>query len=198
METAPVVTIPTMWQCPNCGEKHHEVFHLCWKCGSNTAGDRDPDFRISEPVREQDQTPDSPTEDTQLPALQFPSVTYFSIPPYICVSLIMMLKDLAHLAANRMPDFAPSPIEIVVYCIALALIGIPMFFTMVRAMFFCIIRRRNLSNSLAELLWMLSMFRLPESIRRSHRWFVPVYYGSIGALLIAPLGFAAWRLIQWI
>jgi hypothetical protein len=64
---------------------------------------------------------------------------------------------------------------------------------MVRAMLLCIIRRQNSSDTLAQLFWLLSMFRLPERIQRSQRWFVPVYYGSIAAQLIAPFAFVAWR-----
>ena len=190
------MSMQTVWQCPNCGERHHDGFDVCWKCGSDPAGNRDPGFRISEPAREHDQALDPPAQDIQLSPLQLPTVTYFSIPPYIWIFLIMMFNDLEHLAANQVPDFSLSPMEIMVYCIAMVLIGIPMFFTMVRAMFLCIIRRHNLSNSMAELLWILSMFRLPEAIRRSQRWFVPIYYGSIGALLIAPLAFGAWRLTR--
>ena len=185
-----------MWQCPNCGEQHPNGFDICWKCGSDPAGDRDPDFQVSEPVREEDQAPETITADTPLPALQLPAITYFSIPPYIWLTLIMAFNRLEHLAGNQVPDLSPSPIDIVVCCFAVVLIGIPSFFTMAHAMFFCIVRRKNPSNSLAELLWKLSMFRLPETLRRSQRWFVPVYYGSSVALLIAPLGYGAWRLLQ--
>jgi hypothetical protein len=180
MEADRLVSVPTMWQCPNCGEEHHDGFDICWKCGSDPAGNSDPDFHISEPIREQDQTPDFPTNDKQLPSLELPTVTYFSIPPYICISLIMMFNDLEHFAANQVPDFSLSPIDILVYFIATVLIGIPIFIAMARAMFLCIIRRQNLSNSLTELLWMLSMFRLPETIRRSQHWFVPAHRVSRG------------------
>jgi len=72
-----------------------------------------------------------------------------------------------------------------------------MFVTIVRAFFFSLItRRNNASKGPADALWLLSMFRLPESFRRAHRWFVPVYYTSIAAALIGPVALAAWHLTQ--
>lgn len=190
------MTANAKWQCPNCGEEHDKRFDTCWKCGTDSAGDRDPEFQVSEPVGEPDQAPDSPTDQTQLPDLQLPTVTYFSIPPTIWICLAVMPRDLQRFAAHRMLEFSPSPGEIVVQAIVAVLVGIPIFLTMVRAWFLCIIRRYNASNGLAELLWILSMFQLPESFRRRHGWFVPVYYGSLGALFIAALGFVGWCLID--
>ena len=188
-----------MWHCLNCGEQHDDGFQTCWKCGSNPAGDRDPDFRVSEPVGEQDQAPDSASDETQLPIPRLPAVTYFSIPPYIWICLAMMLNDLEHLTSTQGPAFPPSPFEIVVGAIAAVLIGIPIFVTMARPMFFGIMRRRKPLNpfrdSLSEFFWMLAPFRLPESFRESHRWFVPIYYGSLVALLVVPLG--AGGLVLW-
>jgi hypothetical protein len=51
---------------------------------------------------------------------------------------------------------------------------------------------------MVQVLWMLSMFRLPERLRRTQHWFVPVYYGSIVALVIAPMAIVAWRLLRFI
>ena len=190
------MTVHTTWQCPNCGETHDGQFDTCWKCGSNPTGDRDSDFHVSEPVHDQDQAPDSPTEETQLPILQLPTVTYFSIPPFIWISLVGNFYEFQNLVANQVPDFSLSTTEIAVTAIYTVLIWIPIFITMVRFMFLCIVRRHRLSNGFAVLFCILSMFRLPDSFFRMHRWFVPIYYGSIAALFVAPLCFAAWRLIH--
>lgn len=186
------MNVPTLWQCPNCDEQHHDEFDICWKCGSDPAGNRDPDFHMSESATELDQTPESPTSDTQIPSLRLPNITYFSIPPYTWFCLYMMFNDFE---ASLSPVLHQSPITIVVYCFASVLISIPMGFTMVRASFH---RRHNLSSNLADALWLLSVFRLPESIRESQRWFVLVYYGSIGAMLVASLGLMGWNMIRFI
>jgi hypothetical protein len=78
------------------------------------------------------------------------------------------------------------------------LIGVPAFFTIIRAAFLCITRQQIPSSWMVQVLWMLSMFRLPERLRRTQHWFVPVYYGSIVALVIAPMAIFAWRLLRFI
>ena len=71
-----------MWQCPSCDEQHDDVFDVCWKCGSDPVSNRDMDFHIAEPVREQDQAPDPPADETLFPFLQVP-LANFSVPPDI-------------------------------------------------------------------------------------------------------------------
>ena len=102
----------------------------------------------------------------------------------------MMFNALEQLVGNQVLNPSLSPIEIVVVSIGAALIGTPIFFTMVRAMFFCLIRRQDL-----DFLWLLSMFQLPDSLCRT-RWFVSVYYASLGAVFVGPLGFPAWHVTQ--
>jgi len=91
---------------------------------------------------------------------------------------------------------AVNIIDIVLSCIAVILIGIPAFFVLVGALLLCFMRRRHPSVWTADVLWILSMFRLPQRIRGSQRWFVPVYYGSIGVALITPLALAVWQFVQ--
>ncbi len=33
-----------MWSCPECGEKVDETFDVCWGCGTDRDGSRDPSF----------------------------------------------------------------------------------------------------------------------------------------------------------
>jgi hypothetical protein len=109
-----------------------------------------------------------------------------------------MFHDLEFLSAGRVPDLTLSPSHIAAYGITTILIGIPLFFTIVRAAFLCIMRRHIPSSWMVQVLWILSMFRLPDRLRRTQRWFVLVYYVSIGALVIAPTAFWAWRLARFI
>ena len=188
-----------MWQCPNCSETHDEQFDTCWKCGANPAGDRNSDFHVSEPVHDQDQAPDSPTDETQLPILHLPAVTYFSIPLYIWWSSFVLTFDFyqrLNRAAFQVPVFAPSTSDIAAWAIGLVLIGIPIFVTAVRFMFLCIIRRHQPPNTIPGFFLILSMLRLPDSFFRMHRWFVPIYYGSFAVPFVAAFGCTAWYLIQ--
>lgn len=173
-----------MWQCPDCSEQHEDSFGICWKCGADPAGNRDPDFGVSEPARDEDQAPETPVKDAR-PSLELPAITYFSIPPYICTLLILMVNDLGRAAVDRVS--VPSALQIVVGCVGAVVIGIPVLVAIARVMFTCT-SRRIVTRSVSEALWMTSMFRLPASISQSHPWFLPMYYGSIGALVIVPFG----------
>ena len=66
------------------------------------------------------------------------------------------------------------------------LIQIPLTVTFVRALWvlFRHLRQRGRIVTGADMLWILSMFRLPQPFCRSHHWFVPVYYGSFVAWLV--------------
>ncbi len=186
-----------MWNCPCCDEKHQSVFDTCWKCGSNRTGEVDPEFRISESVREQDQAIATITSGTELPSLQLPVLTYFSIPPVLCLGLILQFNKIQQLRNNQIPEIALSPFEIVMVCALFILVLVPISFTMCRqALTIFRTRRFDPSNIFSEYLFFLSMFRLPESIGKSHRWFVPVYYGSFIAIMFAPIGAAAWLLTR--
>ena len=190
------MTPQTVWQCPTCDEQHEDQFDTCWKCGTNRIGGRNQNFRVSEPASENDQAPDSAGDD-QLPTLQLPTITYFSIPPFIWLSLVNTFNDLQHWPnVAQIPDFSFSMTEIVVHVCATVLIGIPIFFTMVRMLFLCIMRRLQMPHRFPEALWMLSMFRLPVDLRLRHSWFVPVYYGSIIAMIILPFGIATWHVLR--
>lgn len=187
-----------MWQCPNCGEQHDKDFRTCWKCGTGPKGDRDPEFRITEPVREQDQVADSATGDTVRPALQLPTVSYFCMPFFCCFLMYVNFRQVMELEVLQQPDFRPSPLEIAGIAAGAVVIGIPTLFLWLRDIYLDIVRRRTHSRpwNVAELLRPLTVFRLPESIRRSHGWFAIVYYGTIvGALITAP-GLITWHLLQ--
>lgn len=187
-----------MWRCPYCREKHDGVFDVCWKCGSDAVGNSEPGFCSPGVIIAQDQTPDAPVDSKDLPSLELPTVTYVCLPLFVWTCLIIMFHDLESLSAGRVPDSPLSPSRMAAYGITTILIGIPMFFTIVRAAFPCIMRRQIPSSWMVQVLWMLSMFQLPERLRRTQRWFVPLYYGSMGALLIAPMAFCAWRLARFI
>jgi len=185
------------WQCPTCGERHEGQFETCWKCGSNQTGSRNQDFHVSEPVSENDQLLDS-EDDVQLPTLQLPGITYFSIPPLIWISVVCTFIDFErNPIVPGIPKSSVSKVEIVVLVFVFALIGIPILFTMTRFLFLCLIRRLQMLKNF-PLLWMLTMFRLPVNLCRNHSWFVPVYYGSLVALFILEFGRAAWHFARTI
>jgi hypothetical protein len=183
-----------MWRCPNCGEQHDDGLDVCWQCGSDIAGNRDPGFCRAGSVDTQGQTPDASAVETELLSLELPTLTYLSVPLCIWISLIVVFHDLEALSDRRVPDSPLSPSHMAAYGTLTILIGIPVFFTIVRAAFLCIMRRQIPSSWMVQVLWMLSMFRLPEHFWRTQRWFVPVYYGSIGTHLVAAIAYCAWRL----
>ena len=37
-----------MWTCPECGSKVDASFDLCWRCGTDRDGTRDPNFRSAD------------------------------------------------------------------------------------------------------------------------------------------------------
>lgn len=201
-----MINVPTTWQCPNCGEQHREEFEVCWKCGTNLVGQRDPGFRISEPVRERDQMPESPPDSQELPILQLPLITYFSIPPLMCYSLFTTHKFLEQLDSmhksielfdsTQLPGFRFSLADIAVYCIAMVLIVIPGMVTVVRAEIYRIVHRHKFSSHASEIKWNLSMYRFPESMKRSYGWFVPIYYGSVAAWVIMLFVLLAWHFFR--
>ena len=192
------MNVPTTWQCPNCGEQHCEEFDVCWKCGTNLVGQRDPEFRITEPVRDLDQALESPSNSQELPVLQLPLVTYFSIPPVLCYSLFTMHKILDSFDSTQMPGFPFSLTDIAVYSIAMVLIWVPGMITVIRAVTYLCVHKHKFSSRAAESKWHNSIYRLPESARRSYPWFVPIYNYSLDAWLIVSIGLIAWRLLQLI
>lgn len=186
-----------MWTCPNCGEEHDDRFETCWKCGTDASGDSDPNFHVSEPIADQEQDGDSASNEDELPSLALPALSYFSIPPFIWIRLAMLFNDPEKMVALRMHDLSWSPIDIVSYSLAMILIGMPMLFVVVRAGWICTVRQKGPSNSSESLLWLLSIFRLPEDFCSSHRWFVPVYYLTIAIMLTVPFVISLWQLTQY-
>lgn len=190
------MTAETTWQCPNCGEEHPHEFETCWKCGTSRAGDRDPEFVVSEPVRELDQAAEPPPGEAELPSLQLPLVTYFSIPVCIGLFVARAIVVALDLKLGQASVFSWSPIDVLLYCIGLLSIGIPMLAVTFRAMYLCLMRRRRPPTGVAALWWLLSMIQFPEDLRQSHRWFVPVYYGSFVVWLLTPPILLAWQLVR--
>lgn len=188
----------TIWQCPNCGEEHTEEFRLCWKCGTNPAGERDPDFRVSEPASEADQAPEAPEErplplSKQLHLLRLPTYSYFCIPVYICLVMIIHLK---YLAANEWPKFPPPVSESFVIIWGAILIGIPVFATMVQLFYFSIRQNIKFPQDWSDFFIVFLIFRLPKPVRESYRWFVPIYYGSLAAAILSPPAVGIWLLVR--
>lgn len=185
------MTRQTTWQCLSCGEQHGDQFATCWKCDTNRNGDRNQDFLVSEPASECHHA-----GDVQLPTLQLPAITYFSIPPCIWLSLLVSTFNDRDRSADvaQFPDFSFSMAEIVALVCGIVMIGIPVAFTMARMMCLCIMRGLQVPNRYPEV--MLSMFRLPVDLRLQHSWFVPVYYGSIVAMILLPFGFATWHMLR--
>lgn len=181
-----------MWQCSGCAEQLEDQFDTCWKCGTRHDGNHDPAFQVSEPLDQQAQAPESVEEDTALPNLELPSVTYFAIPVWLWVYAVMMMfawNDRS--LPNGRHDFSMSLWEIALLVSMILLIGIPIFVRMLRIVWeSCqeLTRQRRPMDGMSQLLWVLSMFRLPETIHERCRWFVPVYYGSFAAPLIGFIG----------
>lgn len=48
------------WVCPNCQERVPHVFEVCWNCGTNQDGVRDPEFVREPPEEEPAPEPPSP------------------------------------------------------------------------------------------------------------------------------------------
>ena len=186
-----------MWQCPTCAEQHEDQFDTCWQCGTVSTGSPSPDFCISEPAIEQDRLPDSPADDSQLPLLRLPTITYFSIPPVLWLSLATLIADIQPLSRHLPIEATISPTQIVLLVMAELLVGIPIFFAMVRGFFHCIVRKKIGGNSLSNFLWLLTVFRLPELFHHKHCWFVPVYYVSIGAYVIIPFVAIVWKMVHF-
>lgn len=176
-----------MWQCPDCGETHEDQFATCWKCGTTPLGARDGAFRVSEPIEAKDQAPVAPGEEDELPSLELPAFTYFSIPLLIWTYLVFGLLA----APNEfIMERQPSPLRVALDIMAGVLVSIPMGIVMLRWMFFQLIRRHKLRGAQD---WPLKMFRLPQTLRERHRWFVPVYYGSFVALPVGFFGIVIWH-----
>jgi hypothetical protein len=38
-----------MWICSTCHEQHADTFVVCWNCGTDMQGRRDPEFDVAEP-----------------------------------------------------------------------------------------------------------------------------------------------------
>ena len=175
-----------MWQCPVCAESLEDSFDTCWKCGTSSTRHRDPAFRISEPATAQDQSLDSVAEAARLPDLRLPTATYFAIPPFIWLSLIYFAIDFREkfVSPNRLQlDFGVSPITLVLWAVAMLLVGVPVGFVFLRGMFLRIMRKQIGGSYWSDVSWIISLFRLPDLYHRKYRWFVWVYYFSIIAYL---------------
>ena len=124
---------------------------------------------------------------SSVPSTELPTITYISIPLFIGVFLVEMAIRYVGVDMG-MPEETPSPLAIATLCLAIPTIGVPVFVAMVRLVYSSISRARHSASdprNVRSLLRMLSMFRLPRSICRSYRWFVPLYYGSLVAMLVA-------------
>jgi hypothetical protein len=181
-----------MWQCFNCGEQHEEQFEQCWKCGSNRAGQRTPYFEISEPVTQMDQAPATDRDDA-LPEIELPTITYFSIPPFLWINWVGLASVPCSVPLDLAPRFSSAGflLEIVFG----VLVGIPVFVAIVRATWVPFFRRQK-PDYFEGLNRFFATFRLPASLAKSYRWFVPVYYGSL--IAIVPMFFALvlWRFLR--
>lgn len=173
-----------MWQCPNCNEQLEPQFESCWKCGTRPDGEREPEFVISEPVRAEDQAEVQTAVPTRL---ELPAVSYFAIPVYV---LVLLAGSIWH-SAFRTDTFdgvgSISAFEIVVLVAFAGILGIPIALLWMKSLFQSV-RNGSSRSYFAEVAWLLSVFRLPDSIRRKHRWFVPVYVGALyGFCTIVPV-----------
>lgn len=184
-----------MWQCPNCAEQHEDTFDTCWKCGANSTGTRNPDFHVSKPATAEDQSPER-VEEPQLPALRLPTVTYFAIPPCLWMNLAIQIQefpaDLSHLEAR----LSLSPTKIIVIAITVLFVGIPIFVELLRDYYVIISRKRRGRGYFSEAFRLLSIFLLPEPLRRNHRWFGLIYYVSIIAYVFLPIFMFVWQSVQ--
>ena len=180
-----------MWNCLNCSETHDDQFDACWKCGSTRDGQRNPESRLAEPVEGHAQ---STRADGESPSLRLPAVTYFSIPVYLWYAAIRLLFQLADFPSARPYEWPATPagwvVQIAVIVGTTFFIGIPIFACIVRALY------RFISRRTPGGIEMLSMFLLPQEFRSKHRWFVPIYYGSILAAVLLPVACAIWCTMQ--
>jgi hypothetical protein len=186
---AAMLKVCVMWQCSTCTESHGDSFDTCWKCGTSSTGDRNPNFHISEPATAQDQGADSPAEATCLPVMQLPIVTYFAIPPCIWLDIVIMVQNEPFFPDRLQPDFRISPTAIILWSVAMLLVEIPIFCVFIRGIFLRLIRRQIGEGWWSDVVWSVSTFRLPASFHHKYRWFVFVYYASIVAYVVVPLGF---------
>jgi hypothetical protein len=174
-----------MWQCLNCAEQLEDAFDTCWKCGTDINGVRDPDFCVSEPATNEDQSRTAAVDERQLPALQLPSLTYVCIPPFLWLSTASLIRDECAGPTQRGPIHL-SAIEIVFLAIGVALVYLPVGFELFRGCYTRLVRKQRGAGGLSDFVWLLSMFRLPQSLHGRYRWFAVVYYGSIVAYVVAP------------
>ena len=176
-----------MWHCPTCGEEHSDSFDACWRCSGDHDGNRE---RNSDAGRREsiEAVASRLREDpTSVPSTELPTITYISIPLFISVFLVEMAIRYVGVDMGT-PEQTPSPLAIAALCLAIPTIGVPVLVAMVRVVYSSISRARHSASdpwNAMSLLQMLSMFRLPPSICRSYRWFAPLYYGSLVAMLVA-------------
>lgn len=150
-------------------------------------GRSDPGFVVTEPVRNEDQTAVKEADASERPKLELPTITYFAIPAYFAMLLASVIGRTI-MSGDHLAGFSSMSLFDIAVATALgAVIGIPMLITFVRA--FRHFRHVTWPwQVIPEFTWLLSMFRLPESIRREHHWFVPVYVGSLyGFCIVIPI-----------
>jgi hypothetical protein len=56
-----------------------------------------------------------------------------------------------------------------------------------------IARKQFGGPGLSDIVWLLSMFRLPTPLRGKYRWFAVLYYGSIVAFIVVPWVALVWK-----
>jgi hypothetical protein len=180
-----------MWQCPSCGEQHEDSFETCWSCGTDTNGAPNPDFRVSEPAAAEDQLPETAAE-SQPPVLRLPTITYFAIPVCLLMNLAILIAEFP--ANGTHPDTNPlsSPAKIAVFAITMLFVAFPLVFEAIRGYLASVSRKPRPQFALSDLFCAIVIFRLPEPLRRSYRWFGRVYYGSIIAYFLATIVMSVW------
>ena len=124
---------------------------------------------------------------------QLPKFSYFSIPPFLLLSLYKFYCFVPKLVQGNFRKFTLSAGDIVLSAISALLIGIPVLITMGRPLFASFFRLRIPERKPFDFASLHSMFRLPDSISKSHRWFVPVYYGSFVVYFCGTIVILIWR-----
>lgn len=184
------------WKCENCGELHNEQFDACWNCGTTPTAEWNSKPEALGPETFDEQTGKIGVNGAPLPRLGLPDFWYFSVPPFVATVFLLAVgrESVGTTQSNADPFdslLLQSPMHLAMWCVFSCLIGLPMLIAAIHAMWLCIIHRRTIGRT-SDLWWLLSMFKLPESIRLSRPWFTPLYYGSIVALHLAPIGHAWW------
>jgi hypothetical protein len=166
----------SMWTCSHCQEQHCDTFAVCWNCGTDVHGRRDPAFVAA---GDEEREADAAGTADATPMRHLPDVAYFALPVYLVLSPVMLVLIAMRQRGDGANVGAVQELAVIaVYAISWLCIAIPLFAQALRIAFYTLLRNAAEPVDGFGVQRFLQLLSLPAHIAIKYRWFTPIYYGA--------------------